>query len=203
MQPLEPYEIVNSKVEEHGQITTVWFETLCGKRIEFPLQHFQQKRQDDGQKAFSVFCSACDIDTPQDSGDFHGKKIHPAIWDELAITLRQTKPKPPQQQTATVRPSPQKREETGRFLYVISCEDSGEALCKIGIANSPETRLRTLSTASPHALRMELARYSDNARAVEQAAHSHFSDHRRNGEWFAIKPDQAIAYIISETRKAA
>lgn len=89
----------------------------------------------------------------------------------------------------------------GKQWCQLTSYDTDEPLCKIGIANSPEKRLKQLSTSSPHALRLELTRYSENARAVEAAAHSHFSAERRNGEWFAVTASSAINFVNSEAAR--
>lgn len=82
-----------------------------------------------------------------------------------------------------------------KYVYVISCTDTDRPMSKIGIAASPEKRVRQLSTSSPHTLRLEMTRYSENAKAIEAKAHEHFSEFRKNGEWFALPAQAAIAYV--------
>lgn len=137
-----------------------------------------------------------DIDAP---GDLISKALHRWAWDKVAsIATHKESPSTTSHSLSLLGDN----SEVGRFVYVISAADVDPPLCKIGITNSPEKRLAQLSTGSPHTLHLELTRFSRNARAVERAAHSHFSECRRNGEWFAINSDSAISYIIDATRAA-
>ncbi|MDK4727454.1 GIY-YIG nuclease family protein [Rhizobium phaseoli] len=203
MQPLEEYEISSSSIEKDRFTTTAYFWTSCGKCLEIPLESNNSKTQQDGQKAFSVLADACSINDPVDSSDFHGKSIGVETWDAIIRLLSPPAARMFQTANAPVTSMPANSSEKGRFVYVVAASDGNKPLIKIGIANSPEKRLAQLSTGSPHTLRLELARYSEKARAVERAAHSHFSDFRMNGEWFAIRPAEAMDYIMEATRTAS
>lgn len=189
------------KVDGIGSL--FWVETRCGKRAEFYIEHNDYRKQATGGKALSILVSACGMTTVDDSSEFIGKEVHTIAWEEVAQAMLTTPQSSRPKKTNAVIEAPDRRQKRGRFIYVMSCQDSEEPLCKIGIANSPEKRLLQLSTGSPHALRLELARHCIDARAVEVAAHSYFGDRRQNGEWFAITTDAAIDYIMSATRKTA
>lgn len=90
--------------------------------------------------------------------------------------------------------------EDGRYVYVISCLNTPKPIIKIGVASSPEKRVKQLATSSPHPLRLEMARHFSNALAIEAAAHEHFHEHRQSGEWFALAPDDAISFLSQDTR---
>ncbi|MBB6299928.1 GIY-YIG nuclease family protein [Rhizobium leucaenae] len=209
MKPLEvnrrplSVEIVEARVAE-DQTGSTFF--LCADdggeilRMEIRALDNDYHKNLQGQSALHYLLGELgmmDIDTPD---DFVSKTLHRWAWDKVAsIAASKTTPEPAH---TTTSPRGDKH-DAGRFVYVISANDNDPPLCKIGIANSPEKRLTQLSTGSPHALRLEMARYANNASAVERAAHSHFGDYRRNGEWFAIEPDEAIEFIISTIRNAA
>ncbi|PZP69501.1 MAG: hypothetical protein DI604_17845 [Delftia acidovorans] len=148
--------------------------------------------QTSGQRAFTLLCHSSEVVNPQDTADFQGKEVGRAAWNEIARILKE----PHRHNRKLPQSSPKPADDRkGRFIYVIAAEGAEEPLCKVGIANSPEKRLKQLSTASPHNLRLEFSRHSPEVRAVEQAAHLHFMSHRRNGEWFAISTTDAIQFV--------
>jgi len=160
--------------------------TECGRSVEMFLQHRDKAIERAGVKAYRTAVMSMDLPNIQDATEFIGCEIHPAAWRQIEIEAEgDGKIGMP----TTARPG-------DRYVYVISTLGPNP-LCKVGIANSPEKRLKQLSTASPHNLRLEFTRHSPEARAVEQAAHLHFHPHRRNGEWFAICPTDAIQFINS------
>lgn len=199
--------ITASNVEKIGDYATrFWIEySINGRtdKLDFAIEHKEWKTQALGQKALAALASGCEMVQTNDSSEFVGQTFHPALIAEIETILREgerprakrlPKAHVPQAQIAILH---QKDDKNAKFVYVISCIDSDEPLCKIGIASSPESRLRQLSTSSPHELRLEMTRWSDDARAVESAAHSRFSGDRRNGEWFSVTASQAISAINS------
>lgn len=137
-----------------------------------------------GKQAVQHLADACGVPGASDSSEFLGQTITIEEWRKIeslcgTVIPRDATPSAPE----------------GRYIYVISCTDSDGPLCKIGIANEPVKRLRQLSTASPHQLRLEMCRHTEHARTVEGLAHQRFADERRNGEWFALRPFTAICFI--------
>lgn len=171
-------------------------------RMEIRVEDDNYDTQQRGQAALNYLLAEVGVFHRGGAEDLVDKRIHRREWDRVASLAapRATTVRVEPYRTPPVPPLSQEPKD-GRFVYVISCHDVEEPLCKIGIANSPERRLRQLSTSSPHALRLELTRYADNARAVEAAAHSHFSAERRNGEWFAVPALSAITFINSEVAR--
>lgn len=163
------------------------------------LKHDKPDVQAEGRAGFDFFVWGCDIPQPDDTSELLGCTISRSAWDVVKqYSYRQngmiggSEPEPKVKRVL----APETADPIdGRYVYVISCLDSEAPLCKIGIANSPEKRLRQLSTSSPHQLRIEAAMYSPEAAAVEAAAHLHFSSRRRNGEWFAMPSNLAIAFV--------
>lgn len=84
---------------------------------------------------------------------------------------------------------------TSRHVYVIACVKSGEPLCKVGIASSPERRVRQLSTASPYPLSLVMAARTRHPELAEVLAHSCLAEVRLNGEWFAVDPELACEVV--------
>lgn len=80
------------------------------------------------------------------------------------------------------------------IVYVITV---GHGCCKIGWTADIKDRLRKVSTHSPLAPKLRhccvVPRVS--APAVERAAHAALADFRINGEWFAVKIDEAVAAV--------
>lgn len=207
MQPLEQLEIECAHVERDEVGLQLHITATDGKDNSIAriwMEHKDWKVQEAGQKAFHVLMRAIGVVEINHSDDLWHKTLSGEDW-RTVLSLSEAHEEKPQRRrvilaTPPVPPLSQEPKD-GRFVYVISCHDVEEPLCKIGIANSPEKRLRQLSTSSPHALRLELTRYADNARAVEAAAHSHFSAERRNGEWFAVPALSAITFVNSEVAR--
>ena len=93
-----------------------------------------------------------------------------------------------------------------KSLYVMG---STIGLTKIGIAQDPCARLRTIQGAA--GIRLSLVHSSDktlDARAIEAAAHKLLAEKRKTGEWFDVSPDEAVealaeaARIVEEKRRA-
>lgn len=185
---MEKYIISEADFERIGVLGSLLrLRTECGRSVEMFLQHRDKAIERAGVKAYRTAVMSMDLPNIQDATEFIGCEIHLAAWRQIEIEAEgDGKIKMP----TTARPD-------DRYVYVIAAETADASLCKVGIANSPEKRLRQLSTASPHNLRLEFTRHSPEARAVEQAAHLHFHPHRRNGEWFEICPTDAIKFINS------
>jgi hypothetical protein len=70
--------------------------------------------------------------------------------------------------------------------------------CKVGITSNPASRLKGLRTGHPYQLVIyELWDFEDRAFAVaaERMAHVALKDFRLSGEWFDIKPKDAVGRI--------
>tara|TARA_R100000951_G_scaffold98979_1_gene89137 strand:+ start:428 stop:1351 length:924 start_codon:yes stop_codon:yes gene_type:complete len=81
------------------------------------------------------------------------------------------------------------------FVYVISGRNS----CKIGFTSKdPKQRLAALQTGNPQQLR--LAGYVPGCMGLESRAHSHFQQSRLEGEWFAVPPSDAVAWLYSQAK---
>ena len=84
-----------------------------------------------------------------------------------------------------------------QYIYVI-CEqtDSNTAL-KIGFSGEPEKRLKQLQTAQSNALVLyhQEEVVPENVRALERIIHKTLKHHKARGEWFHLKPDEAVAEI--------
>ena len=68
-------------------------------------------------------------------------------------------------------------------LYI--CHASGTTLFKVGIAEKPKTRLRTLQTGSSHRLEM-ICTVEVPLRSAEAQAHGLLDYWREHGEWFDL-----------------
>lgn len=76
-------------------------------------------------------------------------------------------------------------------VYVIKAK--GTPRYKIGYATNPRKRIKTLQTACPYPI--EVINCIDSAdRDIESMAHSIWSDHRVQGEWFEL-PENAVNYL--------
>lgn len=207
MQPLEQLEIECAHVERDDLGLQLHITATDGKNNSIAriwLEHKDWRVQEAGQKALHALTSAIGMVAINDSADIWFKTLSREDWRTVLALSEAHEERPRRRLVIHATPpvqTPSQEPKDGRFVYVISCHDVDEPLCKIGIANSPEKRLRQLSTSSPHALRLELTRYADNARAVEAAAHSHFSADRRNGEWFAVPTLSAITFVNSEVAR--
>jgi len=82
---------------------------------------------------------------------------------------------------------------TAKSLYVMKSEIG---LVKLGIAQDPEKRKRSIQNAS--GMRLVLSHQTgphDEARCIETVAHKLLGEKRRAGEWFDVSEDQAISAI--------
>jgi hypothetical protein len=80
------------------------------------------------------------------------------------------------------------------WLYVLYDADAG--LCKIGCTTGDDCkRQRTLIRSHGHPLVNLLNAKVANRFVAEKQCHRHFQHCRRNGEWFAVKPEDLVAYI--------
>jgi hypothetical protein len=90
------------------------------------------------------------------------------------------------------------------FLYVIGPDDPGMELksppIKIGIASSPNDRMRSIQTGNPLKLTFYALWEFDlvaDARRVERYCHRKFKDRRSFGEWFNVGCDEVVVYVSS------
>lgn len=86
--------------------------------------------------------------------------------------------------------------ERASNVYIITSGD----FVKIGVAFDVKRRLRNISNGC--AIKPELfasIEFPNNtiAHQMEQRAHQFFQQHRKNGEWFAIKPAQALSLLMT------
>lgn len=83
-----------------------------------------------------------------------------------------------------------------RKIYLLW--DDVNELTKIGIAKDPESRLaqgRTFCQSLDLVWESPLA---TNAAAIEASAHKHFKDSCKFGEWFEIKPQEALDFLKTQ-----
>jgi len=83
-------------------------------------------------------------------------------------------------------------------VYVIT----GGNLQKIGVADHPDRRLRALQTAN--GVRLVLVfflRTHRRALDVERQAHKSLDAWRREGEWFEVTADVAVATVLNAAGK--
>ena len=68
---------------------------------------------------------------------------------------------------------------------------------KVGIADSPRSRLSELQVGNPTDLRIYLTRevLLSDARSIERECHQRMSCHHLRGEWFARTPEEAEAVL--------
>ena len=80
------------------------------------------------------------------------------------------------------------------FLYCIA-NDNG--CVKFGFSKDPERRVRSLQTGSADLLVLleSIAVPQDSVREYERLLHQEFAHLRTRGEWFAIRPEDAVAYL--------
>lgn len=80
------------------------------------------------------------------------------------------------------------------WLYVLF--DAHAELCKIGRTTQPNNKRQAgLIAGHCHPLVNLINARVEDCHAAERQCHSHFSRHRRNGEWFAVPPDEVAAYV--------
>lgn len=187
----------NYKKDAFGRM--FWCDYLVGeeaRHMEFYVDHLDERLQLRGRYALAALLAAIDAPSADETWALLEKKFHPALVDDIAA-ITDIRSKLPGRYTV------KSDDEKDRYVYVIECTDSELPLCKIGIAKDPDARLRQLLTSSPHSLKIHADIQCQNAMAIEAAAHEHFASRRKNGEWFAIHPYQAIAFIASRTQEAA
>jgi hypothetical protein len=85
--------------------------------------------------------------------------------------------------------------EARRFIYVISTPNG----VKIGIANNPERRFKSLRSSSPEKMDVHFTGEGP-ARIIEWAevrCHRDLVPHHIRGEWFSCSPEIAVAVVKS------
>lgn len=78
------------------------------------------------------------------------------------------------------------------YVYVIGTEDGP---VKVGMSDSPQSRLASLQTGSAVKLNLLFARKArdrDHALYHENMFHEVYAEHRMAGEWFDLPADEAI-----------
>ena len=86
-----------------------------------------------------------------------------------------------------------KAPEAESFIYVFK----SQGLVKIGFSNDPARRARRISQQTPFLIEIVecFSIREDLACKFETICHNHFRQFRRRGEWFYIKPEDAVNYI--------
>ena len=79
------------------------------------------------------------------------------------------------------------------YIYVLKADNG---LYKIGRSKTPTERIRSLETKLPYELETVLILESGNYIQLELDLHQHFSNKRKQGEWFILGPED-IEYIRS------
>lgn len=92
------------------------------------------------------------------------------------------------------RPFLAKVSDDVKVVYVVTV---GHGACKIGWTGDIRERLRKIRTHAPlpPVLRHCCVVPTASASAVERAAHAALADYRINGEWFAVRIDDAVAAV--------
>lgn len=209
----EVFSITDAGVKNGGgDNVIIWF-TFRGvdglsHDLEFYIQHSDMNIQHTGQLALAYICNAVGLNEINDTSELVGKDYPGSTIAKVRLTIprhvRLLNPVKTPTTSPTAGAGFQEPPQTdARYVYVISCTDTKENYCKIGIAKSPEKRLKELSTSSPHSLRLEFTRFCGNARRVEVAAHEHFNGCRMNGEWFSLEPYQAISFVNDNIDRAS
>ncbi len=87
------------------------------------------------------------------------------------------------------------------FLYVIYHPDY-PFQAKIGLAVDPKRRLAAANTWSPTSrFRLSGAVHFTDAPKVERVAHKLLSDRRSRGEWFKLRPKEALSFLRGLKRR--
>lgn len=81
-----------------------------------------------------------------------------------------------------------------KHLYFVQCGNGGPI--KIGVTDSPKTRMRTLQTACPYPLTLLYCREWFVGREAE--LHKRFAKYRTWGEWF-LPAQEILAYVEHAT----
>lgn len=206
------FKITGALIERESDFaSTIQFNLDAGaftSELKFYIEHSDMELQRSGQDALREICERLYIYDVKETSEFVGKTI--SLDDVNAVRRHASEHARliyPDHIRRMREDATSQREilsaEAGRYVYVISCQDSSTPLCKIGIASSPERRLKQLSTSSPHTLRLDFARYAADARAVEASSHVHFAKCRQNGEWFALPAHKAITFVNDNIDRTA
>lgn len=87
------------------------------------------------------------------------------------------------------------------YLYVIYHPDY-PFQSKIGLAKDPRRRLNAANTWSPTArFRLSGAVNFSDAQRAEKVAHKLLHEYRSRGEWFKLKPKQALSFLRGLKRR--
>lgn len=78
------------------------------------------------------------------------------------------------------------------FIYLMRCEE--HSYYKIGITYNLQKRLKEIQTGTPDKIYIVDHYETDNARKIEGALHSFFSDKHRNNEWFELSIEDEIKF---------
>ena len=83
-----------------------------------------------------------------------------------------------------------------KYIYVIKEEDTTD-IVKIGFSGNPEKRLKQLQTGHPRTLELFHKEEVNPAlvKPLERVIHRTLAHKRRNGEWFALTPSDAVFEI--------
>lgn len=178
--------------------TTFWCEYKVKGfpyRFEFYTQHIDESVQIAGQKAIVRFLEDCGVSKIDNASDLIGAEFNIVAARSIDVNMDIRK-------KHDGRHVPlEARLRAAGCVYVISYRDTDDAICKIGRANDPERRLKQLSTSNPYALKLDAVFATPDSTAVESSAHFHFSDRRMNGEWFAVPPHEAVAFVRDRVAK--
>jgi T5orf172 domain len=81
-----------------------------------------------------------------------------------------------------------------KSLYVASHEYT--TLTKVGVSNDPIKRLNSVKSSIGHELTLYYeSPLLENWKHIESSVLSHFSKHRKSGEWINLSPKEIIEYI--------
>jgi len=100
------------------------------------------------------------------------------------------------EQNDDVQPKPASAGRGEKAVYVMK---SSMGMVKIGISKNPKSRRSSLITAHPGDLWLEASTYDCDAVEAERMLHEEYSEHRMNGEWFAL-PDELEAELVLQVR---
>lgn len=78
--------------------------------------------------------------------------------------------------------------QSADFRYVYFAEAEGLNRVKVGVATHVPSRVATLQTGSPVALKVLGVVETDDASYLEAAIHRQFAEDRLHGEWFTLSP---------------
>lgn len=80
-------------------------------------------------------------------------------------------------------------------MYVYLIKNSGDDTYKIGVAKSPNNRLKQLQTANPFNLLLIEMYETENAYKIEKTLHRYFSHLKKEGEWFSFSISEELDFI--------